>query len=405
MQVFQTFFKIASKRIGAISTYFIIYIFVTFALSFSTADTAETQFQASSLTISILDEDSSTASRALTAFLSSLHKTDASETDTEALADRLYYRTLDYVLIIPDGFEEKLLSGDTEALLSDVKIPGSTNGSFVDQQITQYIETLQLYLAGGCTLSEAIAYTDASAADSASVTAVSFSSQDVKADSRLFYFYQYLPYIFICIQFMGLAPILVTENSPGIRERTACSSLSFSRRNLQLAAACTVYSVGVWLIFMLFAFLCFGRTLFFTFPLLGMLNSFVFLLFTTALALFISLFSPGSNVLNMIANIIGLSMAFFCGVFISQEMLPDAVLSAGRFLPAYWYIKANNMLGGFSNEVFDMDVYLQCLGIELLFAAAIIAVMLAYLRAKDMSAGGTPRKMPHRPFSFFRFRF
>ena len=55
MQVFQTFFKIASKRIGAISTYFIIYIFVTFALSFSTADTAETQFQTSSLTISILD--------------------------------------------------------------------------------------------------------------------------------------------------------------------------------------------------------------------------------------------------------------------------------------------------------------------------------------------------------------
>ena len=253
MQVFQTFFKIASKRIGAISTYFIIYIFVNFALSFSTADTAETQFQTSSLTISILDEDSSAASRALTAFLSSLHKTDASETDTEALADRLYYRTLDYVLIIPDGFEEKLLSGDTEALLSDVKIPGSTNGSFVDQQITQYIKTLQLYLAGGCTLSEAIAHTDASAADSASVTAVSFSSQGVKADSRLFYFYQYLPYIFICIQFMGLAPILVTENSPGIRERTACSSLSFSKRNLQLAAACTVYSVGVWLIFMLFA--------------------------------------------------------------------------------------------------------------------------------------------------------
>ena len=148
---------------------------------------------------------------------------------------------------------------------------------------------------------------------------------------------------------------------------------------------------------MLFAFLCFGRTLFFTFPLLGMLNSFVFLLFTTALALFISLFSPGSNVLNMIANIVGLSMAFFCGVFISQEMLPDSVLSAGRFLPAYWYIKANNMLGGFSNEVFDMNVYLQCLGIELLFAAAVIAVMLACLRAKDMSAGGTPRKMLRRP--------
>ena len=116
MQVFNAFFKIARKRITAISIYFIIYAVITLIFSFTASDEINSKFQAKSLTISITDDDHSTASAAVTEYLSSLHEISELPADEEAISDQLYYRTLDYVLIIPSGFEEKLLSQEKENL-------------------------------------------------------------------------------------------------------------------------------------------------------------------------------------------------------------------------------------------------------------------------------------------------
>ena len=183
--------------------------------------------------------------------------------------------------------------------------------------------------------------------------------------------------MFILLLFVGLAPIIVIENSHGIKERTLCSSLPVTKRNLILAAACSIYGLLTWLLFMGMGVILYGKVIFEPVSLLGMLNSFVYLLFAVAMTLLISLFAPNNNTLNMLANIIGLSLSFLCGVFVPQNMLSDQVLSVGRFLPAYWYIKANNLLGGFASEPFDQTVYLKCIGIQLLFAAAVFAVTLA----------------------------
>ena len=114
----------------------------------------------------------------------------------------------------------------------------------------------------------------------------------------------------------------------------------------------------------------------------AVLNSFVFLLFAAAMALLISCFSPSDNTVNMLANIIGLGMAFLCGVFVPQSMLPDSVLSVAKFLPAYWYVRANDMLGGFGKEVFDMEFYWLCIGIQLLFTVAIFAVTMVFSKQR-----------------------
>ena len=148
-----------------------------------------------------------------------------------------------------------------------------------------------------------------------------------------------------------------------------------------MSAGCVLYSLGIWVLFMILcivlygSFLLHGGTL-----LLAVANSFVFLLFSTALTLLISCFGFDDNILNMAANAIGLSMAFLCGVFVPQSMLPASVLNAAKFLPAYWYIRANNMLAGFGKEIFDMNLYLQCIGIQLLYVAAIFAITIVVSR-------------------------
>lgn len=382
MQVSKAFFMIARKRLLTAFIYIAIYTFIILILSSTTEDSMKNNFSSVSLTIFIADEDQTPASRALCGYLDSLHEIADLNNDEEVLADQMYYRTLDYVLTIPAGFEDSLTSGKKEALLTDVKIPGSTNGYFVDQQISQYVQSLQLYLSGGYSLTEAIAETDKSIADAVSVTTVSFETEGSSSDGRVFYFFQYLPYIFIAILFSGLTPVLVTLNKKSIKNRTTCSALTLTSKNLQLAGCCVVYSLVVWLLFAGLNVLFYGTDCFTANAMLAMLNSLVFLLFTAALALLVSYFAPDDNVINMAANIVGLSMAFLCGIFVPQTMLSPSVLNVGRFLPAYWYIRANNMLAGFGNEVFDLSIYRTCIRIQLLFTAAIFCITLLVSRKR-----------------------
>ena len=190
----------------------------------------------------------------------------------------------------------------------------------------------------------------------------------------VFYFFQYLPYIFLAILFAGMAPILVTLNSRDMKARTACSALPGRTRTLAMASGCLLYSLGIWLLFLLLGLVFYQKAMLQPYVGYAILNSLAFLFFTAALSLLISTFSPDDNVLNMLANIVGLSMSFLCGVFVPQSMLSGSVLAVGRFLPAYWYIRANNMLAGFGKEVFDLGFYWKCIGIQLLFAAAMFAL-------------------------------
>ena len=68
-----------------------------------------------------------------------------------------------------------------------------------------------------------------------------------------------------------------------------------------------------------------------------------------------------------------------------QELLGDTVLSIGKFLPAYWYVKANNMLSGAGGEIFSSQKYLTCIGVELAFSAALLCVVLLTSKTKQSS--------------------
>lgn len=382
MQLFKAFMKIAWKRMPVSLIYFGIYAVITFMLCNSYQTTMDESFQSRSLNICVIDEDCSLASESLTDYLGSLHELVELENDPEVLQDNLYYRYISYVLTIPKDFEKKLLDGETDDLLLNVKVPGSTTGAFVDQQINQYTKTLQIYLAGGYTLEDAIRETGNSLAETVPVENLVFEAESLSTPKGVFIFYRYLPYIFIVLLFGGLAPIVVIFNKKELRERTFCSSLHLSSRNVQLALGCVVYALAVWAAFLLLGTAAYGQAMFTSAAFYAMLNSFIFLLISAGLTMFISTFAPNDNVANMLSNIIGLGMSFLCGVFVEQSLLSESVLRIARFLPAYWYIKANDMAGGLSAEAFDLSLYWKALGIQMLFAAAIFAATLAASRIR-----------------------
>ena len=86
--------------------------------------------------------------------------------EKEVLLDKLFYRTLDYVLILPEGFEEDLFAGEKKNLYETVQIPGVYSSAFIDEQIDSYLKTLRLCLAGGFTPKDALSHTAAELAAS-----------------------------------------------------------------------------------------------------------------------------------------------------------------------------------------------------------------------------------------------
>lgn len=384
MQVFKLFLKVCRKHITSICIYIGLYAVLLSLVSTSTQKTMDDHFSMYAVDIAVIDQDNSEAAKALTAYLDSMHNLKEMEDDPVTIQDYTYYRFVQYILIIPEGFEEKLLAGETENLLENVRIPGSVKGVFLDNQVDVFVKQMQLYLAGGFELSEAADEVLAALSQGKEVEVLQFEGEKNSSNPAVIYFFQYLPYIYILILLCGLAPILLIVNKKQVLDRTICSSLTLWQRNFQMALGSAMYSIFVYLVFFALGVLMFRKDFFC--PELGylMVNSAIFLLFALAMTFFIcTSVTLGDSALNLVANTVGLSMCFICGVFVPQSMLSADVLKAARFLPAYWYIKNNNMIGGLSEEAFTNGSFWTSAGIQMLFAIVMFSAALVASRVKQ----------------------
>lgn len=368
------------KHLLSSMIYVTVFVTICVAMTMTSSDTNE--FEDSQLDISITDLDNSEASRALAEYIGSSHDIVEIEDDKDKILDALYYRRADIILTINEGYSEKLSAGETEGLFSDYRVPGSYSTQFFDSQLNQYISMISAYTAGGMDITEAVAKAAELSANEIEVETLDFSVSNADFDSVIGMFFQYLAYILIIVLISGLCPTLLVMTKSDIRNRMNCSSLSLTSQMTQLIAGTLIVVAALYIILMTVAAVLFKSMLFNEKGLLAMLNGFVYLIFAMLLAFLLSVIAPGKNAINVIAQVISLGMSFLCGVFVPQELLSGTVLSIGKFLPAYWYVRANNMISGTGGETFVMSEYLVCIGIELAFSAAMFCVVLLIAKTK-----------------------
>ena len=184
----------------------------------------------------------------------------------------------------------------------------------------------------------------------------------------MYYFFQYFPYIALMMLLCGLSPVLMEFHKENLSARIRCSALADTRIAAQIGLSCFVYVVILWLAFIVIAACLAGPAqLFSTSGLLGLLNSFVYILIAASIALLLGAFSIDFNIVNMIANILWLGMSFLLG---------EKVLMIGRFLPAYWNVRIVNMLAPYADDVLSMRTYWMCIGIQLLFFLVLFTMYL-----------------------------
>lgn len=378
MQVFKAFYKSLLKRISSVALYVIIFAIIAIIMSKTWSSNTVTEYSASKVPIAVFDHDQTTASHALYDYLAQTQKIVTISEDKESIADELFYRNVEYVLTIPEGFSEDF------TCLTNVKQSNSASGYFIDNAIDTYLKLISTYTTAGYSMEEAAKLADSSANISSDATILSEkdTTKASASDQNALSFFRYLPYIFIAAIMTSLGGILILFRQKDLNLRMNCSALSVMRKNIELSSACITYSLLLWCIFMALGICLYPDTFLHINGLLFAGNSLAFLIFTVSITYFVSFFANNDNVINMLSNIIGLGMAFLSGVFIPLEVLSSGVKKFAHFLPAFWYIKAADICTSYNGNTEKLTTYFAYLGIQLLFAAAFFAAALVTSKYK-----------------------
>jgi len=116
---------------------------------------------------------------------------------------------------------------------------------------------------------------------------------------------------------------------------------------------------------------------------LYILNSVCIMAVALAITYLVSKVTTNEQVISLLSNVVGLGMAFLCGVFVPIEYLSDGVIKIAHFLPAYWNVRAIGIIDSFTSD--KLGTLLSYMGIQLLFAVAITCVALIIARRKRVS--------------------
>ncbi len=382
MPVFKTYMKVVKKNLFMALIYTGIFVLLVFL--FSSSAEPSVKFEDVSLGVCVIDEDNSEASKALTDYIATTNKLVEIENDKDEILDALYYTRADYVLTIKNGFEEKIKAGERDNLLTNYQLPDSYDGVFIDNKIDHYISTLSAYAVVNDDISVAISKTADTHSKETEVTVETFSDDSDKGTDyiiELAFFFTYLPYGLISVLISILTVVLIKMNKKEIAARTNSSSTPVISQTTQIMLGSLILVAAVWILFMLVGIVINGG-MFTGKAWLAVLNSFIFTLVSAGIAILTASLTSEPRYVALIANIVPLSMSFLCGIFVEQSLLGENVLAFSRFLPAYWYIKATDMLAFSSDASFNITEFMSCLGIEALFAVALFALILLVRKYK-----------------------
>lgn len=379
MQVFKLFFKVLRKYMGSIIMYGCIFIglVVGIIIPQATKNNEESYTQSKSR-FALFDNDKSELSTALVEYLEGKHKlVTIADDDKETIQDELYNLNVDCVIRINDGFEEAFLEGEADEYLEIFQIPDEIGSVLLKQHLNSYLTAVETYVKAGFSVEEA---TDKSVEAAEATVEVKFANESGSEIKPIQYFYNYLSWVFIAMCVEALSAVLIALGKKEVKNRIECSPYKFVRMNLETVLGVLATGTIIWAICVLISIFAFPGELTTISLVLYALNAFCIMAVALAITFVVSKATDNKQVISLVANIAGLGMAFLCGVFVPLEVLSDSVVKIAHFLPVFWNVKAVNLIASYKAS--DLGTVMSYMGIQVLFAVAIMCVGLVVARRK-----------------------
>jgi len=445
MQVFRAYFRVMRASAGMISIYLVVFVGMAVLVTLTSSQSAVTEFNETRTRVAVINRDGDAPlAQGLADYIGDTFTVVRYEDDPEKLQDALFYRDVEYVAIIPQGFSATFMAagsgrpGDTghagdlgqadgdsqasgsrqvqvagsvdssgrldvsdqTAVIQKVIVPASTSGQYVDIRIDEFLNTASIHrdlgMAGdvGETPEERQARLVAAVrADLAGEVPVSLrvagrvSETSKESDSRYASYFAYQSYALVAMVMMGISSIMIAFNKRDLHLRNLCTPVPQRGFDLAIAAGHAVFALGCWAIMVLFGLILNG-----TGPFssgrgwLYLANSLVLTAVAAAIGFAVGHFVKTSSGQSGAVNVISLGMSFLCGAFVSQAIMRQSVLAVAKFLPVYWYIRANDSIAALASSASGSPypIYGFML-VQLGFAVAILSVTLLFSKERRLA--------------------
>ena len=357
MIIFKAFFKILKKNLTGIALYVVIYLAITVFVSVTSTERADEVFSKEAMDIGLENRDQGRLGAALAGYLGQSNAVKKIPESREELCDAMYYREIDYVLKIPEDFTERFGAGEREGLIEGTDVPGSAASFFVEHEVDGFLKTVGMYLDAGIGMERALQLAEE---DMGVRADVSFLSRDDARQMPVgYYYFQYLPYVFISIMVLGVGAAMMSFQDRDMDGRNKCASMPFFSRNLQIFLGCAAFTSAV--------------------------NAVIFSICALSLAWFLSGFLKNQETIVGFSNLAGLSFSFLGGVFVPMDVMGETARQIARFVPSYWYEKANGEIQKAGGLADAGQIWLDFLAVAM-FALAFFSMGLLARRMKLMRA-------------------
>lgn len=338
MTVFNTFWKVINKYKGTIILFTVM--LVAFGGINTTTSNNSLDFTNNKPDIVIINNDQNKGlTKNLIAYLK--ENTNVKDIkDEEEIDDALFYRQVNYIIYIPKNYRNDILSGINPKI--DIKTTDDYDSSLAEMILKRYLKTQEVYSKTTSNEQELIEKINTNLKTKSEVSITSTVNTD--KTSKVSGYYNFASYSIMYTIIFIICMVLASFNEKTIKKRTIISSMNYKTHNKLILKASFLYSIIVWLLFMILGIILFPDTVISLRGLIYTINAFIFTFASLTLALLISSLSSNKSAITGIANVVCLGSAFLCGAFIPSTWLPETVIKISRVFPTYWYVNSNDLL-------------------------------------------------------------
>lgn len=339
MTIFKTFLKVLNKCKAPIIMYTVFLIFFG-GFNIKTSDNSMS-FVANKPDVLIVNEDSDNN---ITNNLINYIKNNANIVDVkdneEARNDALFYRDVSYIIYIPQNYAKDFLNNENPEI--KIKSTGDYESSLAEMMLERYIKVANIYNETYSSEDEIISKINDTLSKETK-TDITSKLDTEKIDKASFY-YNFTNYCILAGCIYVICLILSSFKNENISKRTIVSSINYKEYNMKLLISNTLFSIVLWIFYVLLSFVLVGDIMFTAHGLIYIINSFIFTICAVTIAFLIGNVIKNKDAINGIVNVIALGSSFLCGAFVPAEILPDSVLKIAHILPSYWYINTNELV-------------------------------------------------------------
>ena len=251
MIVFKNYLKVAKSFLPIIIVYTLIFVGIATISSTSGAQNTDA-FEASESRIAFINHDQESS------FINSFQKyikenaeyVNIQDSDEE-LRDALFFRKVDYIMIIPKGFTDDFLN-NKDVKIETMEVPDSYNSMYSKTLMNKYLNTAKLYLKADIADDKLTQYVSR---DLNIHTDVDFHNVVVDNNiAKATTFYNFANYTLLAIIIVVVSMVMISFNEEKIRRRNLVSSISYQSFNRQLLLGNIITSIGVWSLYVIASF-------------------------------------------------------------------------------------------------------------------------------------------------------